>query len=265
MINLWEENIPGFEVEYEQKAPNITPYIIDTKKKHGAVIVCPGGGYYMKADHEGEPIALWLNTIGISAFVLDYRVYPYHHPYPMFDVLRAIRFVRFHAEKWNIDPDKIGILGFSAGGHLASTAGTHFDGGNLNAEDPIEKISSKPNAMILCYPVITFGDYRHDGSKVALIGENPTEELRDSLSNELKVTYDTPPTLLWHTANDDVVPVENSLFFAKALSSKRVPFELHVFPDGPHGVGLAQDNPVLGQWPKLCEKWLQELSFSAKK
>lgn len=261
MIYLWENEVPGFNPDDKNEKPSITPYCLDSDKPHGAVIVVPGGGYAMKAPHEGEPIALWLNSIGLSAFVLDYRVAPYNHPYPLMDAQRAIRYVRYHCKEWNIDPQRIGIIGFSAGGHLTCTAGTHFDNGDMNSQDPIERVSSRPDAMVLCYPVISFGEHRHHGSMVNLIGETPDESLRNNLSNENAVCPDTPPAFLWHTADDDVVPVENSLLFASSLSRNEVPFELHVFPHGNHGLGLAPGNPQVSSWTGLCETWFKSLNF----
>ena len=261
MIHLWEGLIPGLNSAYGSEIPGMVPYIINDGKKHGAVIVCPGGGYAVKAPHEGEPIALWLNSIGISAFVLQYRVAPYMHPIPLLDAQRAIRYVRHNAEKWNIISDKIGILGFSAGGHLASTAATHFDNGSTESADPIDMESSRPDAAILCYPVISFGEYRHHGSMVNLIGETPDIDLKRLLSNELQVTPQTPPVFLWHTADDEGVPVENSLLFAGALSKNKVDFSLHVFPNGRHGLGLASEDPVVSVWTGLCGKWLKQLGL----
>jgi acetyl esterase/lipase len=261
MIRLWEKEVPGFQPEFGQELPSITPYWVKDIKKPAAIVVCPGGGYWLKAEHEGRPIAEWLNRLGISAFVLDYRVAPYRHPYPSMDAKRAIRFVRHHAQTWGIDPEKIGILGFSAGGHLASTAGTHFDYGMPDAEDPVDRISSRPDAMVLCYPVVSFGKYRHEGSMINLLGEAPDAAMQELLSNEKQVGKDTPPTFLWHSADDDVVPVENSLFLAEALSRHKVNCELHVFPKGQHGAGLAEDNPQLSLWTTLCENWLQSIGF----
>jgi acetyl esterase/lipase len=261
MIKLWEGNAPGFDPAINQKEPNITPFLIEKGQPRGAVIVCPGGGYWGKADYEGAPVARWLNSAGISAFVLDYRVMPYKHPYPLQDAQRAIRTVRFHAQEWGINPDKIGILGFSAGGHLSATTGTHFDFGSPDATDPVERVSCRPDALVLCYPVVTFGEFRHDGSMVALIGENPPEALRHSLSNETQVTRQTPPAFLWHTANDEGVPAENSLLFASAMSKNKVPFELHVFPDGPHGLALGEGHPAVCAWTGLCATWLHGLGF----
>jgi acetyl esterase/lipase len=261
MIKLWEGKIPGFDESIGQNCPNIETYILDKNHRHGAVIVCPGGGYGMKADHEGEPIARWLNSIGLSAFVLDYRVAPYKHPYPMLDAQRAVRFVRYNANRWSIDENRIGILGFSAGGHLASTVGTHFDSGNAVSQDPVEKVSSRPDAMILCYPVISFGEYRNDGSRINLIGEKPEEALINHLSNEKCVAKDTPPTFLWHTSDDEAVPVENSLMFAQALSKNKVNFALHVYRSGWHGLGLASDDMEVGKWAEECENWLRGIQF----
>ena len=261
MINLWESHIPGYDRSLSDEVPHLVPYLVEDGKIHSAVIVCPGGGYQNKAPHEGEPIARWLNSIGISAFVLNYRVAPYKDPIPLLDAQRAIRLVRYNSEEWCIDKNKIGILGFSAGGHLTSTAGTHFDYGNNQAKDPIDKVSCRPDAVILCYAVITFGEYRHHGSMVNLLGENPDEKRRFSLSNENSVALDTPQTFLWHTAEDQAVPVENSILFASSLSKNRIPFELHVFPKGHHGIGLAKDFPQASQWTVLCDKWLTGIGF----
>jgi acetyl esterase/lipase len=263
-INLWEGAVPLFDPAIPQRPPRLTPYLLGGGAARPAVIVCPGGGYMGKAFYEGEPIALWLNRIGASACVLDYRVFPYHHPAPMLDAQRAIRLMRARAAEWGIDPNRIGILGFSAGGHLASTVGTHFDDGDPRAADPIERVSCRPDAQILCYPVITFGQHRHDGSCTALLGENPPADLLTALSNETQVSAYTPPAFLWHSAGDETVPVENSLLFAEALRRHNVPFALHVFTHGPHGGGLADDNPLsLSLWTTLCERWLKEIGFIA--
>ncbi|WP_040950425.1 alpha/beta hydrolase, partial [Gorillibacterium massiliense] len=240
---LWPEGAPFAAGSEAVDMPRLTEYPVERKagEQHAAVVVLPGGGYQYLAEHEGEPVARWLNTLGIHAFVLDYRVAPYHHPVPLLDTQRAIRMVRHLAGDRGINAAQIGILGFSAGGHLASTAGTHFDYGHADSEDPIERCSSRPDAMILCYPVISFGEHRHHGSMVNLLGtEEPPEELRELLSNELQVRQDTPPTFLFHTAEDGLVTVENSLLFASALSRKKIPFDLHVYQAGHHGVGLAE-------------------------
>lgn len=261
-ILLWPNGAPGAKDNTKEDMPSIVPYIVNDGSHHGAIIICPGGGYVERAFHEGEPVALWLNSIGISAFVLNYRVAPsYRYPYPFMDIQRATRLVRYHADEWHIDPNRIGVMGFSAGGHLASTLGTHFDSGCPDAEDPIDRITCRPDAMILCYPVITFGEYRHHGSMISLLGDNPSDDMIKFLSNELHVSSDTPPTFLWHTADDEVVAVENSLLFARALRRCGVPFELHVYPHGPHGLGLALEEPSVKSWTELCARWLKDQGF----
>nr|WP_106783469.1 alpha/beta hydrolase [Lysinibacillus timonensis] len=254
---LWPEE----SIEKNGDVPSLTPYLVEGTKNHGAVIICPGGSYQRRAYHEGEPVAKWLNSFGISAFVLNYRVAPYRHPVPLADVQRAIRFVRFYSNEWNLDKEKIAILGFSAGGHLAASASTLSDFHAYELNDEIDQENGHPNLSILCYPVISFLDSFHEGSLHNLLGENPSYELRASLSHELNVTTHTPPTFLWHTANDATVPVENSLLYAKALSKWNVPFEMHIFPDGRHGLGLAEDDEVVGQWKDLCKNWLVQQGF----
>jgi acetyl esterase/lipase len=259
-VNLW----PGAAPTPNGVISGVEPFIIPRTvcgKPRGAVVICPGGGYGGLAEHEGLPIAKWLNEAGIGAFVLRYRHSPHRHPAPLMDAQRAIRLVRARAKEWNVEPHHVGILGFSAGGHLASTAATHFAPGRTAARDPVERQSCRPDAAILCYAVITFGRFRHHDTMVNLLGKRPPKELRRSLSNELQVTPRTPPVFLWHTADDAAVPVKDSLLFAEALSRNKVPFELHVFPHAPHGAGLASGDPVVGQWPALCAKWLIGLGF----
>lgn len=257
-IRLWADKVPGAVGTEPQDIPTLTPYFPKENTTGAAVVVCPGGGYTHLADHEGEPVAQWLNTLGITAFVLKYRLGPrYHHPAPLQDAARAIRLVRSRAAEWKLDVNRIGILGFSAGGHVASTAGTHYDAGNPNDADPIQRVSSKPNLMILIYPVITMGPLTHNGSKTNLIGEKATPEMVKLLSNEEQVNKDTPPTFLVHTANDSVVPVENALNFAAALRRAGVPFELHVYERGRHGFGLGGNDPILSTWPARCADWLR--------
>lgn len=262
MIPLWERDVPGYDPNINNgEAPSLTPYILENGRVNSAIIVFPGGGYIKRAEHEGEPVALWLNSIGVSAFVLNYRVAPYRYPYPLLDARRAIRLVRFNADKFYIAPNKIGVLGFSAGGHLACMSAVFFDNGNPDSSDPIERTSSRPDALVLCYPVISFLKFYHRGSMVNLLGENPPYELRESLSCENHVTKDVPPTFIWHTADDAGVPVENSLLFIEALRRFDVPFEVHIFQSGRHGLGLAKDNPHISKWTNLCESWLREISF----
>ena len=260
-IPLWPEGAPGIEEATPQEVPTITPYLLDTTEKRAAVIVCPGGGYAMRAPHEAEPISRWLNSIGVVSFVCDYRVAPYKHPRPLQDAQRAVRWVRANADACGVDPAKIGILGFSAGGHLVATAGTHYDAGDPQAADPIDRVSCRPDALVLCYAVISSGPCGHQGSFQNLLGEDASVELRWSMSNELQVTPDTPPSFLWHTADDGGVPVENSLGFAGALSRCKVPFDLHVFQHGAHGLGLASDDPHVSKWTSCCETWLRGLGW----
>jgi acetyl esterase/lipase len=260
-IRLWQDNAPGALGNGPEDTPAIMAYPVQGEGR-GAVIVCPGGGYGMRADHEGEPIAFWLNSIGIPAFVLRYRVAPYQYPCALNDVQRAVRYVRHHANDYGINVGKIGVLGFSAGGHLTTTIGTHYDSGNPQAEDPIDRESCRPDAIIPCYPVVTLKPpYAHEGSRINLIGVEPGEELLESLSNESQVTPDTPPTFLWHTADDAAVPVENAFLFASALSKNKVPFELHVYEKGRHGLGLSEEDPHVATWTSLCGTWLERQQF----
>jgi acetyl esterase/lipase len=257
---LWPSGAPGALGTQPEDQPSLTPFVLPKGSGSGAaVIVCPGGSYmHLAMDKEGYAVAKWLNTLGVSAFVLQYRLGPrYHHPIELGDAQRAIRTVRARAAQYGIAADRIGIMGFSAGGHLASTAGTHFDKGNPSAADPIDRVGSRPDFMVLCYPVITFGPFAHQGSKTSLLGENPDAKLVENLSNELQVTKDTPPTFLFHTTTDATVPVENSVMFYSALRKAGVPAELHIYERGPHGVGLAPTDPVLSTWPARLADWLR--------
>lgn len=260
-VLLWSTDVPGALGEGPEDNPGMSLYMVDSEKPTACVLICPGGGYVHRAAHEGEPVARWLNSIGVSAIVLDYRVAPYRHPYPLLDARRAMRLARLHASEWGIDPNRIGILGFSAGGHLAATLGTHSDCGFVNSSDPVERESCRPDLMILCYPVISFTSYQHKGSITNLLGPQPAASDISDLSNELRVTSDTPPTFLWHTANDAGVAVENSLMFASALSRNNIPFELHVFPEGRHGLGLAGDDSYVGTWTGMCARFLSHNAF----
>ena len=259
-IELWPEGAPDAVGNEEADRPFLVAHVPGSKAPTAAVVVCPGGGYGgLATGHEGADIAKWLNGLGIAAFVLHYRLCPrYCHPIPLKDAQRAIRLVRHRAEDWNVDPNKLGVWGFSAGGHLASTTATHFDPGNKFAADPLERESSRPDFLILGYPVVTFKEpYAHTGSRKNLIGEAPDESLIADLSNETRVTRDTPPTFLFHTDADRGVPSENSVLFYLALRKAGVPAEMHIFADGPHGVGLAPDDPVLSKWPELLAGWLR--------
>lgn len=266
-LRLWEGEAPGARGTEPADIPTLTVYAPVPEKSTGAVVVvCPGGGYGGLADHEGKPIAEWLNTIGVTGIVLKYRLGPkYHHPVEMGDVARAIRTVRSHAADWGLDPHRIGVLGFSAGGHLASTAATHFDAGSASAPDPIDRLSSRPDVAILIYPVITFTDpFTHSGSRRNLLGDTPSPDLITLLSNEKQVTAQTPPCFLVHGTDDNAVPAENSLLFALACRKAGVPVELHLYEHGPHGFGLGGSDPVLSAWPGSCAKWLEHRGFLKK-
>jgi acetyl esterase/lipase len=257
---LWPGGAPGAQGTEDIDQPSLAPYLAPAGRGTGtAVIVCPGGGYGgLSMDKEGDQIAKWLNSLGVTAFVLKYRLGPkYHHPVELGDAQRAIRTVRSKASEYRLLPDRIGIMGFSAGGHLASTAGTHFDAGDASAADPIDRLSSRPDFLVLCYPVISFGQFAHQGSKRNLLGENPDPKLVESLSNETQVTAQTPPTFLFHTTTDAAVPVENSVMFYAALRKAGVPAELHIYERGPHGVGLAQTDEALSSWPARLADWLR--------
>jgi acetyl esterase/lipase len=257
---LWPGGAPESQGIEDIDQPSLAPYLVPAGRGTGtAVIVCPGGGYgHLAMDHEGDQVAKWLNSLGVSAFVLKYRLGPkYHHPVELWDAQRAIRTVRAKAAEYRLSPDRIGIMGFSAGGHLASTAGTHFDAGDPDNGDPINRVSSRPDFLVLCYPVISFGEFAHQGSRRNLLGENPDPKLVESLSNETQVTARTPPTFLFHTTNDAAVPVENSVMFYAALRKAGVPAELHIYERGPHGVGLAQSDEALSTWPARLADWLR--------
>ena len=260
-LPIWPGTPPGFDPDLGQPVPTLTPYLVQSPHATGFVIVLPGGGYEFKADYEGGPIAEWLSQSGISAGVLDYRVAPYRHPVPLLDARRAIQVVRSKDREWNVDPGRIGILGFSAGGHLAVSTGTHLESFPEAEVDHIGRLNARPDALILCYAVISFGPFGHTGSMENLLGANPAQSLRDACSNELQVSRQTPPAFIWHTVTDDAVPVENTWLFAQALRDHQVPFEMHLFPEGPHGLALALDDPVVGQWRALCIRWLKNLGF----
>lgn len=267
-LRLWDGDAPNALGKEAADIPVVTPYLAPKETATGAaVLICPGGGYSTVVDvKEGSVIAEWLNSIGVTAFVLKYRVGPrYGQPNPMLDAARAMRLVRHRAKEWNVDPKRLAIMGFSAGGHLASTIATHFDAGQSDAKDPIDRESSRPDLQILVYPVITMGVNTHGGSRLNLIGANPTPEMIAYYSNELQVKPDSPPAFIVHTIEDQKVPYEHSLKYAAALSDKKIPFELHIFEKGPHGFGLAKSDPVLSPWTAMLESWLRVRGFVAKK
>jgi len=258
---LWPAGVPGALGDAPADNPTLTFFPAPADTANGAaVVVCPGGGYGgLAVDHEGYQVAEWLNSEGIAAILLQYRVAPYRHPIPLGDAQRAIRTVRMRAAEIGIDPARIGIIGFSAGGHLASSTGTHFDKGDPASADPIERVSCRPDFMILVYPVITFKPpYAHMGSRKNLLGPDAPPELVTLMSNDEQVTEETPPTFLVHTSGDQGVPAENSVLFYLALRKAKIPAEMHIFEKGKHGFGLAPDNPVLSVWPRLCIAWFRD-------
>ena len=265
---LWPDGAPGALGKEDKDIPSLTPYLPDAAKATGAaIVICPGGGYGGLANHEGEHYARWLNEHGVAGFVLKYRLGSggYHHPAMLQDAARAVRTVRSRAGEWKFDAKKVGIMGSSAGGHLASTLLTHFESGKPEAADLIERQSSRPDAGILCYAVISMTtEFTHQGSKRNLLGTNVPPELAREVSSELQVTKDTPPCFIWHTGEDKGVPVENALLFAAALRKAGVPFDLHVYQKGPHGLGLGSrdyDPAKWLPWTRDCIYWLREQGF----
>jgi acetyl esterase/lipase len=261
-VPLWPNGAPGALGDEDRDKPTLTIFLPLKSQATGVgLVLCPGGSYVaLAANHEGRQVANWLNSLGIAAFVLKYRLGPrYHHPVELSDAQRAIRMVRAHAVEYGVTADHVGIMGFSAGGHLASTAGTHFDSGDPNDPDPIQRASSRPDFLVLGYPVISMKPpYVHAGSLKNLLGDSPDPKLVENLSNELQVTPQTPPAFLFHTTEDKAVPVENSVLFYLALRKAGVPAELHVFEKGPHGFGLNYKDPVLAMWPPLLANWFRE-------
>ncbi|HEV7866655.1 MAG TPA: alpha/beta hydrolase [Chthoniobacteraceae bacterium] len=265
-VPLWPEGAPGALGKADQDTPTLTAFLPDPEKATGAaIVVCPGGGYGGLAPHEGAGYATWLAENGIAALVLKYRLgsHGYRHPVMLNDAARAVRLTRAKAAEWKIDPKRVGIIGSSAGGHLASTLLTHFDAGKADASDPIERESSRPDLGILCYAVITLGPNTHGGSRENLLGKEPAPELVESLSNEKQVTPQTPPCFIWHTWEDKAVKVENSLEFAAALQRAGVPFDLHVYQKGGHGIGLGggRAGGALHPWATDCLYWLKVQGF----
>ncbi|HEY7287113.1 MAG TPA: alpha/beta hydrolase [Vicinamibacterales bacterium] len=260
-VLLWPGRAPGALGDEDRDKPAITIYMPpNTTEPMTAVIIAPGGSYRsLSMNNEGRAPANYLNSLGVAAFVLRYRLGPlYHHPVELGDIQRAIRTIRSRAAEWHIAPDHIGVMGFSAGGHLASTASTHFDKGNPEAPDPVDRASSRPDFAVLCYPVISFVEpFAHQNSKNFLLGENPDPALARSLSSETQVTASTPPTFLFHTNADATVPVENSVAYFLALRKAGVPAELHIFKEGRHGVGLAMSDPALAEWSRLLANWMR--------
>ncbi len=269
-IRLWDSDAPGAKGQRPQDIPTLTPFPADPAKRTGAtMLILPGGGYGNLAEHEGTGYAKFFSEHGIDAYVLKYRLGSngYRHPIELNDAARALRLVRSFAKRDGLDPHRVGVIGSSAGGHLAATLATHFDpakpnGPTLDASDPIDRESSRPDLAVLCYAVISLGEFAHQGSKKNLLGENPPPELVQALSNELQVTQDTPPTFLWHTVEDKTVPVENSLLFASALRKAGVPFSLHIYEKGSHGLGLGRPGREAPPWAEQLLYWLKERKFT---
>ena len=264
-ILLWPDGAPGALGQDDADKPALTIYMPpNTTGPMAAVIIAPGGSYArLSMNLEGRAPANYLNTLGVAAFVLRYRLGPkYHHPIELGDAQRALRLVRSRAAEWHVAPDRIGMMGFSAGGHLASSAATHFDAGKAAAADPIDRVSSRPDFTILGYPVISFVEpWTHQGSKRNLLGDAPDPALARSLSSETQVTSSTPTAFIYHTNADATVPVENAIAYFSALRKAGVPAEIHVFRNGPHGTGLAQQDPALAEWPRLLANWLRASGF----
>jgi acetyl esterase/lipase len=262
---LWENGAPGAVGKEASDIPTLRVFLPPADKATGAaIVICPGGGYGHLADkHEGVDVARWLNSIGVAGIVLNYRIAPrYRFPAPLQDAQRAMRLTRLHAKDWGIDPNRVGILGFSAGGHLASTASTHFDQPEKKRDDSIDDLSARPDFSILVYPVISFmGPHAHVGSRNNLLGKNPDPQLVESLCNEKQVTARTPPTFLVHTTEDTGVPPDNSIVYYQACRKAGVPVEMHIYDKGRHGLGLGARDLPFSSWPTLCEAWMRNLKL----
>lgn len=265
---LWPDGAPGAKGQAEGDKPTLTIYVPPQEKATGAaIVICPGGGYgALATDHEGLQIGQWLNSFGVAGFMVKYRHSRtgagYGHPAPLQDAQRAVRIVRSRAQEWGVDPNRIGILGFSAGGHLASSAITHFNESFYEAKDKIDRVSCRPDFAVLVYPVISFTEpFTHVGSRRNLLGANPDPALVEKMSSEKQVTPQTPPTFLIATWEDTGVPAENSIYFYLALRKAKVPAEMHIFLKGPHGFGLGQKIEGTSAWPGLCQKWMERAGF----
>lgn len=264
-IPLWSDGAPGALGKEAKDIPTLTVSTIESETPTGVLIICPGGGYGgLAIDHEGHQIVAWAKSMGLAAALCEYRHRGrgYGHPAPLQDAQRAVRLVRANAGKWNIDPKRVGIIGFSAGGHLVSTVITQFDNGDPNAADTVARFSSRPDFAILCYPVISMGSsFTHRGSEVNLLGKDATPNQLREFASERNVREDTPPTFVFHTLEDKAVPPENGLVFYQAMVAKKVPGELHIYQKGVHGVGLARNIPGTSDWPATCQRWLASLAM----
>ena len=258
-MKIWERGTPLYDPEHGQAETELHFLPAATDEARGCVIICAGGSYRIRADHEAYPYAQTFNAAGIHAAVLDYRVAPYTYPAQLYDINRAVRYVRYHAEEWGIKADKIAVCGSSAGGHLAVMGAEHFDYGRDDG-DEIDKVSSRPDAAIICYGVATLGEYTDAETCYNITRNDP--ELIGRLTGEKNVPEDCPPMFLWHTFGDGAVPVQNALLMGMALKEKNIPYELHVFPEGGHGMGLATERaPHTAQWGGLCVRWLKHIGF----
>lgn len=258
VLPLWPQGVPDAKGNGPADNPSITVHLPAAGgTNRAALLICPGGGYGgLCSSYEGHDVAAWLNRSGMAGIVLKYRLNPYRHPVPLQDARRAMRLVRLHASEWGLDAHRLGVMGFSAGGHLASTLGTQFDAGEAQAADPVERLSCRPDFMVLVYPVISMGAKGHAGSTHNLLGPNPTPAARDSVSSELHVTADTPMAFLAHAVTDAVVPVDNSRMFVAALKAKGVPVTYFELPKGNHGLGCGKGEEWAA-WQAACLDWLK--------
>ncbi len=257
-IKLWEGGAPNYDATIDQKEPNLIPFLLEGEKIRPCIIVYPGGGYTHHGSNEQGNIALWLNSIGFHAFVLEYRFSPYNYKVILQDALRATRLVRYNAKKFHIAPDRLGVLGFSAGGHLASMSALRHTDAVLFPDDPVDKMSSRPDLAVLCYPVLSFEQFAHASSARHFLEEEYSRENLHKFSAETNVNHDAPPMFIWHTVEDQAVPVENSLVFAAELQKNRIPFALHIYQNGLHGLNLAADTKQTFMWTEECKHWLYD-------
>jgi acetyl esterase/lipase len=262
-IKLWENDIPFYDASLQtgqnENAPSVTPYLLDGGGNRACVIVFPGGGYVKRAAHEGEPVALWLNSLGFNAFVLNYRIAPYKYPAPIADAQRAVRYVRHNAKIYGINPNKIGILGFSAGGHLACLTAALYSEIFYDIRNKTDETSARPDAAVLCYPVVSLVQHVHAGSVEALLGSG-SGKTKEELSGEMIAHSDMPPIFIWHTAEDKSVPAEHTLMLVQALKTKNVPVDCHIYNNGAHGLGIGLGDkgkvPLTMGWMGACAEWL---------
>ncbi len=265
-IQLWDKG-QYLAKDGSEFQPTLATYVLEGNKKRGAVLVCPGGGYGYTSPREAEPVAVQFAAAGLHAFVLYYSVAPNKHPQPLLDVSRAMNIIREHGDIWKVDTQQIAVCGFSAGGHLAASLGVHWDKPYLSHIAGLKQEWNRPDALILCYPVISAGQFGHRGSFERLLGIDADMATLHEMSLEYQINAKTPPTFLWHTYEDASVPVENSLLFAKGLREQKIPFEMHIYPKGAHGLSLATDETDEGGgkdahisgWMKLCTEWLRQV------